>query len=79
MCELNNKPGLASRLFQEPGIKINLSLKQGVDKYCFIDNFKHSAEIFTFSRRGINTICGYRKGRPQSIHFHYRNAIAQRL
>jgi uncharacterized protein YggL (DUF469 family) len=41
MCLLKNKLGLDSRLFQELGVTINLSLKQGVDKYCLVDNFKH--------------------------------------
>jgi hypothetical protein len=38
---LNKKTGLEFRLFQAPGVKINVSLKQGVDRYCLIDNFKH--------------------------------------
>jgi hypothetical protein len=41
MYELSNKPRPEFRPFQEPGEKINVSLKQGVEKYCLLDNFKH--------------------------------------
>ena len=40
-------------LVQEGGVTINVSLKQGVDNYCLIDNFKHISRELYFLARGL--------------------------
>jgi hypothetical protein len=66
MCLWKNKFGLSFRLFQEPEVKINLSLKQEVDKYCLIDNFKHVSRLVTLNPQHTYTIYRHKKGRAIS-------------
>jgi hypothetical protein len=58
MCELNKKAGVDFRLFQESEQQINVALKQGVDQYFLVDNFRHiSRDQIFWTEKGC-TISG---------------------
>jgi hypothetical protein len=62
MCELNKKPGVDFCLFQEPGQQINVALKQGLDQYFLVDNFKHISRSMFFGSYISNTTYAIKNG-----------------